>query len=415
LLIPLALQPQNKDMFKTALVLTLLILLPVLTNSQVLTKEDSLAAGLISTNATTVISGYGSFKYSNNLTLETATTNVDRVVLFVGHKFNKRISFFSELEIENAIVSGGKPSGEFALEQAFLKFDINRNNYITAGLFIPRIGIINENHLPTTFNGNERTYVETFIIPATWREIGIGYYGNSRRLVGLNYSFALLNGLSSADFTSGTGIKDGRFEGGNASASALAVTGSLLYYYKNIRAQVSGYLGGSAGLPSYQADSLQLESGAFGTPVELLEANIQYNTNKLSLRGLVSYLNIPNAVDINRAYANNTPESILGFYAEASYNLTPSSPRSWIVFARYENLNMNLKLPENGILNESLNQQYVVAGIGFQPIKGVFVKLDYTYRLTGDINPLLIINPYPQSQPYFKEQHFIKLGLGYSF
>lgn len=402
-------------MFKTGLVTILLAILPVISISQVLTKEDSLAAGLISTNATTVISGYGSFKYSNNLTLETAVTNVDRVILFVGHKFNKRISFFSELELENALVAGGKASGEFALEQAFLKFDINRNNYITAGLFIPRIGIINENHLPTTFNGNERTYVETFVIPATWREIGIGYYGTSRRLAGLNYSFALLNGLNSAGFESGTGIKDGRFEGSNASASALAVTGSLLYYYKNIRAQVSGYLGGSAGLPGYQADSLQLESGAFGTPVELLEANVQYNTNKLSLRGLVSFVNIPNAADINRAYANNTPESILGFYAEASYNLTPSSTRSWIVFTRYENLNMNLKLPENGIINESLNQQYVVAGLGFQPIKGVFVKLDYTYRLTGEINPLLIINPYPQSQPYFKEQHLIKLGLGYSF
>jgi hypothetical protein len=395
----------------------LTVMLCLTAKSQVLTREDSLAAGLIASNATTVISGYGSFKYSNNLTLKTAETNVDRVILFIGHKFTKRISFFSEMEIEDAKIVGGQASGEYAIEQAFLKFDIKRNLYITAGLFIPRIGIINENHLPTTFNGNDRTYVETFIIPSTWREIGIGLYGNSNKIPGLNYSLGLMNGLNSAGFTSGTGIREGRFEGSKATTNSLAITGSLLYYYKNIRAQVSGYFGGSAGLPKFQADSLQLHSGAFGTPVELVEANVQYLSKKLTLKGLVSFINIPNAGEINRAYANNTPESILGGYLEASYNLTPKSTRSWIVFARYENLNMNFKLPKDGsgIFNDANNQQYIVAGLGFQPIKGVFVKLDYNYRLTGEINPLLIVNPFPQSQPFFKAQHYVNLGLGYSF
>lgn len=384
---------------------------------QVLTREDSLAAGLIATNSTTVISGYGSFKYNNNPTLGTATANIDRVVIFIGHKFTKKISFFSEIEVADAKVVGGKAGGEVALEQAFLKFDIKRNMYLTAGLFIPRIGIINENHLPTTFNGNDRPYVETFIIPATWREIGVGLYGTSNKIPGLNYSLALVNGLNSAGFTSGTGIADGRFEGGNAMTKSLAVTGALLYYYKNFRAQVSGYFGGSAGLPKFQADSLQLESGAFGTNVRLVEANLQYNTKKLSFRGLITYINIPKAGDLNRAYANNTPEGILGGYLEASYNLTPKSSKSWIVFTRYENLNMNFQLPSDGtgIYNDAHNQQYLIAGLGFQPIKGVFVKLDYNYRLTGEMNPLLIVNPFPVSQPYFKEQHFINLGLGYSF
>lgn len=396
-------------------ILFICLLISGFTNSQVLTKEDSLAAGLIARDAATVISGYGSFKYHNNLTEKTARVNVDRIILFVGHKFNKRISFFSEMELENAIVTGGKASGEFALEQAFLKFDINRRNYITAGLFIPRIGIINENHLPTTFNGNDRTYVETSIIPATWRELGIGYYGTSKRIPGLNYSAALLNGLNSGGFTNGTGIKDGRYEGNNASASALALTGALLYYNGNFRAQASAYVGGSAGLPKFLADSLQLESGLFGTPVSLYEANIQYNTKKLSFRALATFVNIPNAKQINRAYANNTPEQMLGFYGEVSYNLTPKKESSWIVFTRYENLLMNFKLPDNGIENQVNNQQYLIAGLGFQPIKGVFVKIDYNYRLTGDINPLLVINPYPVSQPYFPKQHYINLGVGYSF
>lgn len=398
------------------LLLSLFALISNFTFSQVLTREDSLAAGLIANNVSTVISGYGSFRYSHNATLKTSEASVDRVILFVGHKFTKRISFFSEMELENAKVVGGSPSGEFALEQAFLKFNINRNNYITAGLFIPRIGIINENHLPTTFNGNDRPYVETFIIPSTWREIGVGYYGTSNRIPGLNYSCALVTGLNSGGFQSGSGIKEGKFEG-NVKSNSLAVTGALLYYFKNFRAQISGYMGGSSGLAKFQADSLQLESGMFGTPVRLVEANLQYNSNRFSARALITYVNIPDAGSINRAYANNTPEGMLGSYLEVSYNLTPHSTRSWIPFVRYENLNMNQKLPSDGtgIYNDANNQQYLIAGIGFQPIKGVFIKLDYNYRLTGEYNQQLIINPFPVSQPYFRKQQYVNIGLGYSF
>jgi len=382
---------------------------------QIITREDSLSAGLVATNSTTVISGYGNVKYSNNLTERRASANVDRLVLFVGHRFNKKITFFSELEIEDAKISGGEVGGEFAIEQAFLKFDINHFNYITAGLFIPRIGVINENHLPTTFNGNDRPFVEQFIIPATWREIGIGYYGTSIRIPGLNYTLALMNGLNSAGFESGSGIRGGRYEGSGANASCLALNGSLLYFKSHFRIQLSGYLGGSAGLTKQEADSLQLDYGSFGTPVELIEANVQYRNKGFVVKALASLVNISNAFEINRAYANTTPEQILGYYGEIGYNLLHKTDKNFTLFARYENLNLNLKLPENGIENKVLNQQYLVTGISFQPHKGVIVKADYFYRLTGDQNQALIVNPSPQSQPFFKQQHYFNLGIGYSF
>lgn len=402
-------------MFRFSLLLSIIAILPIFTQSQVLTKEDSLAAGLIASNNSTVLSGYGSFNYENNITNETATINVDRLVLFVGHKFTKKISFFSELEIEDAKVVGGKASGEFSLEQAFLKFNINRSNYLTAGLFIPRIGIINENHLPNTFNGNKRPMVETLLIPSTWRELGVGFYGTSNRIAGLNYSLAVLNGLSSANFMNGTGIKDGRFEGSNASASSIAVTGALLHYAGKFRTQLSAYYGGAAGITPREADSLQLNSGLFGTPVALGEFNVQYAGDRLTVKALATYIAITDAGKINTAYANNTPEQMLGYYLEAGYNFFKKDTKLARVFARYEYLDMNKKLPVNGIYNGTLDQQYLVAGLCFLPINGVIVKLDYTYRMTGEINPALIINPYPQGIPYFTNQHIINLGIGYSF
>lgn len=383
--------------------------------AQVLTKEDSLSAGLIASDHSTVLSGYGSFNYSKNLTLKQGTANIDRIVLFIGHKFNKRIALFTEMELEDARVEGGKPSGNFSLEQAFVKFNINRNNYLVTGLFIPRIGIINENHLPTTFNGNYRPYVETMILPSTWREIGVGYYGSTDKIPGLNYSFALITGLSSAGFRNGTGIEGGQLGGSKASTNSLAVTGSLLYYHGNFRTQVSGYFGGSSGLKPYEADSLRLESGAFGTPVGLVEANTQYSGKRLAVKALATWVNITGAEQINRAYANNTPEQLFGAYMDVSYAIIKKAEKVFRGFVRYEYLNMNLKLPKSGIINETLDQQYIISGLSYNPIHGVMIKVEYTYRLTGDINPALIVTPYPIGQPYFTKQHFINLGVGYSF
>src|SRR5262249_50409306 len=151
----------------------------------ILTNEDSLATG--SGKAKTVISGYGSAAYQRNFNEKNSVITLERAVLFVGHQFNSKISVFTELELENAKVEGGDEGGEIAMKQVYLKLNLNSRQYITAGLFIPRIGILNENHLPVNFNGTERSIVEQLIIPATWRELGIGFYGRAKNLP-LNYN-----------------------------------------------------------------------------------------------------------------------------------------------------------------------------------------------------------------------------------
>jgi hypothetical protein len=393
----------------------LLILTSQLLTGQSLSYEDSLQKGLLQGEKKTIISGYGEAKFNYDLRYKTGTANFTRFVLFVGHKFNDKISFFSETEIEDAKIEGGEPGGEIAIEQAYLKFDLNKSMYLQGGLFIPRIGIINENHLPTTFNGNDRPFMEQLLIPSTWRELGIGLYGTCDRFSGLNYSIAILNGLNSAAFENGTGIREGRYEGREATATNLAITGSLQYFFSDIKLQLSAYYGGSAGLSERQADSLQLNSGVFGTPVALGELDAQYNKDRFSLRALVSAIQIPDAGKINRAYANNTAETLIGGYGEIAFDLLAAKDKKLDLFLRYENFDLNSKIPENGIENGLLKQQYLVTGLTFIPAGGVAIKFDYVFRKTGDPNPALVINPYPQAPPYYNTNSFINIGIGYSF
>ena len=394
-------------------------LMVLLADAQILTREDSLSNGMTTTGKNTVISGYGQVKVNYDLRQQIGEASLTRNVLFIGHRFNEKIVFFSEMELEDAKIGGGA-SGELSMEQLFLKVDINRNLYLVTGLFIPRIGIINENHLPTTFNGNDRPFVETMVIPSTWREIGIGLYGQPRSIQGFNYSVALLNGLNSGGFEFGTGIRNGRFEGNKATASNLAITASALYYYKNFRFQASGYIRGSSGLSKIQADSLQLESGAFGNPVALGEANVQYNNNGWQFKALATAVNISQAYSINRAYANNTPEMMTGAYAELGYNLLylgKNPPKQNLtLFCRYETMNLNYRIPVNGIRDDFQQKKFIVSGITYQPMHGVSFKLDYVYSQTGSYNKeLYVVNPYTTQRPFYQTNHFINLGFGYSF
>ncbi|MEP6583293.1 MAG: hypothetical protein ABJA90_03460 [Ginsengibacter sp.] len=385
---------------------------------QIFTNEDSLSSGV--TTAKTVISGYGSAAYQRDFNKWQSTATLERVVLFVGHQFNKKIAFFSEMEIENAKVEGGESNGaEIAMEQAFLKFNLSAKQYLIAGLFIPRIGILNENHLPVNFNGVERPIVEQLVIPATWRELGVAFYGAANRIP-INYSLAIMNGLNSEGFEHGTGIRGGRAEGSNALANNIAVNAALQYTYKNFKFQVSGYAGGTVGINKLSADSLGLDSGAFGTPVYLGEADMQYASGGVSFKVLGVYISYPGAANINTAYAKNIATGMYGAYAELGYDWfseKKETKQQFITFVRAELLDLNAQIPAppKAIYDGTQKQSHIIAGISYLPIQNIAVKADVRIVHTGRQNPGLVINPPPNALPYRQDNQFLNIGIGYSF
>lgn len=378
----------------------------------VLNNEDSLQAGLNKNK--TVVSGYGSAFYQRDFNTKNAAINLERAVLFVGHQFNEKIAVFTELEIEDAKVAGGEPGGEVAMEQAYLKFNLSSRQYLVAGLFVPRIGLLNENHLPVNFNGVERPLVESIVIPATWRELGIGLYGSLSQAP-FNYSIALVNGLSSESFEHGSGIREGRFEGRNASANNIAVTASLQYAWKDFKFQLSGYAGGTVGASKATADSLGLKGGAFGTAIYLGEGDMQYNHNAFSAKILAAYISFPGAGKVNTAYNNNTASGMYGAYAELGYNwlYTKATAQQFITFVRAEliDLNASLPAPPKGIYDGTEKQSHIIAGVGYLPIPNVVIRADIRFLHTGKENPALINN----AAGYLQNKQFLNIGVGYSF
>ena len=203
------------------------------------------------------------------------------------------------------------------------------------------------------------------------------------RLTGsrLNYSFAIMNGLNSEGFEHGSRIRGGRAEGSNALVNNIAVTAALQYAYNNFKFQVSGYTGGTVGISKLSADSLGLDSGAFGTPLYLGEANIQYANKGFSFKVLGVYISYPGAGNINSAYAKNIATGMYGAYAEFGYDWLfkkNETAQQLITFVRTEMLDLNSKIPAppKAIYDGTEKQTHIVAGFSYLPVPNVVVKAD---------------------------------------
>jgi len=78
-------------------------------------------------------------------------------------------------------------------------------------------------------------------------------------------------------------------------------------------------------------------------------------------------------------------------------------------------MNLSAKVPANGLQNDANKQQYIVGGLTYKPVRGVAVKADYVRRITGTPNSALIVTPFPQQVPYYKNNGFVNLAVAYNF
>ncbi|NJW55099.1 porin, partial [Salinimicrobium oceani] len=135
------------------------------------------------------LGAYGEITY-NQPEGDNGELDVQRLVMLLGYQFTDEVQFFTEIEFEHV--------EEVYVEQAFVNYNFARNINFRAGLMLVPMGIINEYHEPTTFNGVERPAIAGSIIPTTWREIGLGLTGRINS-ANLTYQAYVFNGFKSTD------------------------------------------------------------------------------------------------------------------------------------------------------------------------------------------------------------------------
>lgn len=301
--------------------------------------------------------------------------DLHRFVLMVGHRFSDRLKFWSEVEVEHAFVEveGGEETGEVAIEQAYMDLMVNRRFNLRAGMVLVPVGIVNERHEPPTFNGVERTMVDTVIVPTTWRDTGIGAFGDLGR--GFSYRAYAVPGLDAAGFSADEGIAGGRQQGGRADASDPAFTGRLEFRRAGLTAGASVWRGG-AGIALIQ---LAIETPA----VTVSNIDARYRRGRHELRGQWSTVNIGGAADLNRAMqvqtglSPNIASRLLGAYGEVATRISPDAwPHEVVAFGRYEKYDTQNKMPAGFLPLEEFQRSAWVAGATYYPDPDVAFKFD---------------------------------------
>ena len=298
--------------------------------------------------------GYGEVYYTHP-TSEPDQSQFDlaRAVFGIGYRFDERTEFNSEYEIEHA-VSSASDVGEFEVEQFYVDHRLNDAVAVRGGLFLMPFGFINEHHEPTNFYGVQRNFVETLIIPSTWREGGVSLYGDTaagfRWNVGLTTGFDLAKWSFASEFppyrnaleleNSGIApLQATHQELALANAHHLSQYLALGYY------GVPGLTVGAA-VSTGEAVPVPAAPGTSGssTPrVTLWEAHARWAPSRWDLSALYSRGTISNTASANVANPGSTnpvPASFYGYYLQGAYQLWQRGDYRLNPFVRFEYYNM---------------------------------------------------------------------------
>jgi hypothetical protein len=317
------------------------------------------------------VAGYMDFHF-NKPRGEPGQLDFHRFVMQFGHTFSERIKFWSELEVEHALVEGREEKGELELEQAYLDFLIKPWFNLRAGMLLTPIGIMNERHEPPSFNGVERPMVETVIIPSTWFDTGAGFTGDLGR--GFRYRAYIMSGLDATGFDAEDGLAGGRQRGFQSSFRNPAKVARLEYQgIRKLTLGASAYTGHSG-----------FNLRGINPRVDVFDIDGRYSWRRFDMRGLFAQVNISRARELNIAqerelgFNPNIARQMRGWYLEPAVHTFPRGRRQDIIlFTRYERFNTQHKTPEGFAPLPQFDRSAWVAGVTFKPNADVAFKFDY--------------------------------------
>jgi hypothetical protein len=344
------------------------------------TQMDRIASQGGASNAATTFGGYGELHLNKLKNRKPGGSNKDeldfhRFVLFMGHQFDERTRFFSELEVEHGLAkdTATGSSGVVAVEQAYLDFTVSDAMSVKAGLMVMPVGIISETHEPPTFYGVERNPVETNIIPTTWREGGVAV--TARLANNISLDGMISSGLATTA-AKNFAVRDGRQSGASATAKDPAYTARLKW---------SGIPGIELATTAQRQSDITQSADATAGAATLYEAHAVLNHGRFGLRALYAAWNLdgsgPKAVGADKQS---------GWYVEPAWKFT----EQWGVFARRSSWDNRA-----GDTADSRYRQ-TDFGVNYWPHPDVVVKLDHQNQ---------------QSPSGLDEYDGFNLGLGYQF
>ncbi len=359
------------------------------------------------------IGGYGELLVGQVREDEDNVVDAQRVVLYFGYKFTDRIIFNSEIEFEHGTTSSNQDgrSGSVSVEFALLDFLLWPELNLRGGLLLAPFGIVNEVHEPTTFFGVFRPSVERFIIPTTWRENGLGIFGDfDLGSAGtINYRAYAMNSFDARGFRAANN-RSLRIKGNRALFNDIAFVSRVEYQpvpYVAIAGSI--FLGNTGQDQTIENPESPFNGEEFSGFFQMYEADIQVQYAGFEGRVLYTYTTLDDGARINALNGFEGDESVgteqWGYYVVGAYNVlsltdfTSQYAQYLAPFVRWEQYNTQAQVPSGFFSNPANDRSDLTIGLNYKPIPNVVVKAEYQY-LDNDAN---------------ESENQFNFGLGYVF
>lgn len=346
----------------------------------------------------TVLSSYGELnlnRYRRQPSQDSA--DLRRFVLGFQHRLDPKTKVVAELEVEHAVASSSD-AGEVALEQAFAERQLTPELALRAGLFLMPAGLLNENHEPTAYYGVERNFVETAIIPSTWREGGlqlVSTFDNGLTVQGgVSTGFDINKWDASSSESVESPLGAIHQEMALAKSHDLAVFGAV-----NWRGVPGLQLGGS--LFSGKASQSATATGSMS--VTLWDLHARYTPGNWDLSALYARGHIGHTAAFNQAIVGSdhlVPQRFDGGYLQVANKVWSQADLSLAPFVRWERLNTRAA--------------YADIGQGLTPAAAPYETV-WTMGANFNVGSGLVFKADVQRFAQNRDANRLDLGMGWSF
>ncbi len=342
--------------------------------------EQQVTAQAEEQSATTLY-GYGEIAYSRPIHNSSQTqADLARAVLGWGHRFDDRTRMAAELEVEHAVASA-TDKGEVEIEQFYAERDFTERVGGRAGLFLIPIGFLNEHHEPTQYYSVFRNFVETSIIPTTWREGGLAVYGGTEW--GIKWNVGLTTGFNLANWdpssNDGRDSPLGSIHQELSLAAAKDISGYLSLNYVGIPGWTFGgtYFTGKAGqgVQDFPAQNAR---------VTLWEAHARWQPGPFDFSALYSRGTISDTEALNLSFIGQptpVPQLFYGAYLQGAWrNIWQYKDYALTPFTRYEWVNTAAayaSVPQGLGVAPTPTEQIWTIGANFFVTPSIVFKADY--------------------------------------
>ena len=334
--------------------------------------------------------------------------DIPHAVIYLGYDFGKGWTMGTEIEFEHGGVGmayekedeeGGEweqeveKGGEVELEQFWIQKSFGRWANIKAGHIVVPVGLNNAYHEPLNFFTVYRPEGENTVLPSTWHQTGVSFWGRTKDW---RYELQFLAGLNSDNFTNTGWINKG--PGTPVEGEIATKYGTALridnYSIKGLRIGLSGYYGHTIG-NSYPNNKDGAESKYKGV-VAIGAIDFTYNDHNWIVRGQADYGYLSDAKQLkyftNRLnglspyhHSAFVSKNAFAYGIEAGYNIFSQIEKlrqdnqKFYLFGRYEHYNPYASKTKNTAYDYT-NVKRMAVGINYFPVKQIAIKAEYSHR-----------------------------------